>query len=280
MPLTRRQFVRGTIGALSLCAGGLGYSALVEPRVLSIERVTITLPRLPAALDGLTIVQLSDLHRGPHTDESEIAAAVDAANALAPDLVVLTGDYVPDADAPRYVESCAAQMARLKAGLGVYGVLGNQDDWSDGRLVAAALPSAGVPIMRNTAKAIEHNGARFWLAGADDACKGWLDLDKTLRGIPASEPTILLVHEPDIADYVSRHPVDLQLSGHSHGGQVRVPGVGPLILPFLGTKYTMGLYQVNRLPLYVTRGVGMIAPAVRFNCPPEITHITLRARAA
>jgi predicted MPP superfamily phosphohydrolase len=205
---------------------------------------------------------------------------VDTANALAPDLIVLTGDFVPDADSPRYVQSCAAQMARLKALLGVHGVLGNQDDWGDGKLVVGAMAEAGVPIMRNSARAIEHNGARIWLAGADDACKGWYDLDRSLKGVPAGELAIMLVHEPDMAVWAAQRAVDLQLSGHSHGGQVRLPGVGPLILPMLGVKYPMGLYRVGGMPLYVTRGIGMIAPAVRFNCPPEVTHITLRARAA
>ena len=130
--------------------------------------------------------------------------------------------------------------------------------------------------MRNQARPIEKDGQRLWIAGVDDVLEGWADLSRTTAGIPANEATILLAHEPDYADLAAKAGIDLQLSGHSHGGQVRVPGVGPLVLPNLARKYHTGLNRVGNLQVYTTRGIGVINPPVRLNCPPEVTLITLK----
>lgn len=273
--ISRRRFLSGAAALAAIGALG-GYAAYVEPRRLGIERITLRLPRLPDAFDGLTVVQLSDLHHGPYVDETEVGAAVDAANALQPDLTVITGDFVVAFQSDHYIGSVAAQVARLRAPLGVYGILGNHDGWGYGTLVETGIAAVGIPVLRNRAVPIERSGARLWLAGADDAITGRFDLEQTMKGVARGEAAILLAHEPDVADVAATYPIDLHLAGHSHGGQVRLPGAGPLLLPWLGEKYPMGHYRIGAMQLYVTRGVGVIAPPVRFNCPPELTHITLR----
>jgi uncharacterized protein len=138
----------------------------------------------------------------------------------------------------------------------------------------------GIRVLANESAAIERDGTRFWLAGVNDVLGHTADLPKTLRNIPAGEAAILLVHEPDFADEASKFPVDLQLSGHSHGGQVRIPFLPPLYLPELAKKYVLGTYQVGPLPLYTNAGLGTVGVPARLNCPPEITLITLRSAPA
>jgi predicted MPP superfamily phosphohydrolase len=142
--------------------------------------------------------------------------------------------------------------------------------------VAGALHDRGIRVLRNQSHVIERGQQRLWFAGVDDVFEETADLPQALKDVPAIEATILLAHEPDFADYASRFPVDLQLSGHSHGGQVRIPGVGPIVLPILGRKYHTGLNQAGRMQVYTTRGLGVINPPVRFNCLPEVTLLTLR----
>jgi hypothetical protein len=156
-------------------------------------------------------------------------------------------------------------------------VLGNHDLDTDAAHITAVLQSNAIPVLRNGSVSMERDGKRLWLSGVDDVLAGKPDLDLALRGVPPVEPVILLAHEPDWADYVARHPVDLQLSGHSHGGQVRFPLVGPVYLPKLGRKYVWGLRRIGPLTLYTNAGIGTVRVPIRLNCPPEITLITLRA---
>jgi len=131
--------------------------------------------------------------------------------------------------------------------------------------------------LQNRAVRLERDGARIWLAGVDDISKGNPNLPRTLSGIPPGETTILLAHEPDFADQAARYPIDLQLSGHSHGGQVWIPGIGAPWLPTLARKYPRGLYRIEQLILYTNIGIGTIRAPIRINCPPEVTLITLRS---
>jgi predicted MPP superfamily phosphohydrolase len=245
-----------------------------EPHRLKVERLSLAFPDLPPGLDGLRLVQLSDLHRGYVVGEQEIERAVAVANALAPDLFVLTGDYVTHGW--RYAEPCAAALSALRAPLGRYAILGNHDHWTNARRVAAALREAGLTVLRNQAERVERGGAGLWVVGIDDALVRKHDVAAALEGVPLSAFKVALMHEPDMADEIAQYPVQLQLSGHSHGGQICLPGIGPLHLPKMGRRYPIGLYRVGGLQLYTNRGVGRVQPAVRFNCPPEITLITLR----
>jgi len=279
--LSRRQFLRLALGlplgAAMVAAGGVGYAYGLEPDWLAVERVTVHVPGLPPALDGLRIAHLSDLHWGPYTAQREVRAAVEKANALAPDLIALTGDYVLySAD---HARPCAHELAALRAPLGVYAVPGNHDYWTDIEVVTAQLRAAGLSLLRNAAHRLEVNGAALWLAGVDDVWERHHDLEATLVSVPLDEPVLLLVHEPDFADEVVRapHRLVLQLSGHSHGGQVNLPLLGRPILPWLGQRYPAGLQAVpgSALQVYTNRGIGVTAPPLRFNCRPEVTLLTL-----
>jgi len=267
-------------------AGLAADAVLLEPRRPVVERVEVSLARLVKELDGLTIAHLSDLHYESPASAEIIRTAVQITHGLAPDLVVLTGDYVtryPFQSGLRVAEDskpCAQLLEDLHAPLGVFAVLGNHDCASDSRLVTRSLEANGVTVLRNFNLRLERSGGPFWIAGVDDVIGGGARLDRALQGIPRDGATVLLAHEPDFADSVVSYAVDLQLSGHSHGGQVRLPFVGAPYLPPLGRKYPWGLRRLGRLHLYTNRGIGAIPLPVRFNCPPEITLLTLRTKSA
>ena len=256
--------------------GGAAYSRLLEPRWLSVERVSLTLSNLPTAATGLKIVQMSDFHLHPYTQIDTIREAIAVVNDLRPDLVVLTGDFVLSrADA---IFELAPVLAQVNPTHGIYACLGNHDLWTREQVVQQGLKAAGIEVLRN--RGVPIGGAADWLylAGLDDGWSGKPDLAQALSARRGDRPVILLAHEPDQADRIARDGrVALQLSGHSHGGQVRVPGIGALQLPYLGQKYDMGLYHIGDMRLYTNRGPGVIGPPVRFNCRPEITEITLTA---
>lgn len=259
-------------------------AAVIEPHRVVVERVEVTLSRLPRELDGLRIAQLSDFHYGSSYDGEVIQAAVRAANELNPDLTVLTGDYVTltNCGSTGFIAArakpCARMLGELKAPLGTFAVLGNHD-YGDPRIVTRSLEAQGITVLRNSRVPVKRAGARLWLAGIEDVIEGEPRLDQALWAIPSGEATVLLAHEPDCADTVACFPVDLQLSGHSHGGQVRLPLVGCPYLPVLGRKYPRGMRRLNSLSLYTNRGLGTTYLPVRFNCPPEVTLITLRSGA-
>lgn len=282
--MTRRQFVRRSAISIAGLAGiGLSLDGFGrEPKEPVTEKVEIRLKRLPEAFDGFRIAQLTDIHFGPYMNQPLLEKSVRLAQAFQPDLVTLTGDFVSHAlgkrNGPagaRNAEPCGDVLARWK-GVPMMAVLGNHDHWNGAHIVAAALVERGIHVLRNRSQAIERGQERLWVAGIDDALEGAADLQKTLSGIPQTEATVLLAHEPDFADYAAGYPVDLQLSGHSHGGQVRIPGIGPIILPPMARKYHTGLNRVGGLQVYTSRGVGVINPPVRLNCLPEVTLITLR----
>ena len=241
------------------------------------------LGRWPAALAGFTIAVLSDFHYDPYFSEHPLHAAIPMVNGLHPDMIALTGDFVSmpsiygdETKAASTAEPCARLLKQLHAPYGLWAVLGNHDDATDPAIVSDALRQAGISLLANQSMPIEPKGSRFWLSGVNDVLSRTADLDATLENVPKEEATILLAHEPDYADYVARHPVDLQLSGHSHGGQVRLPFLPPLYLPSLARKYVSGLYQVGALTLYTNPGLGTVGVPIRWNCPPEITLLTLR----
>ena len=262
-------------------------STIFEPNHPQLVRVELPLGRLPEAWDGLTIAQLSDFHYDPRFSEVPLRKAIPIVNNLKPDLIVLTGDFVtvPLIDGPsraknaaHAAEPCAKLLSELKAPLGVFAVLGNHDVASEASRVVSALQGHGIQVLRNRSLPLERDAKRVWLSGIDNVLEGAPDLEITLQPVPHEEPVILLVHEPDFADSVARHPVDLQLSGHSHGGQIRLPFLGAVFLPELGRKFPRGLYKLGPLTLYTNVGLGTIRIPVRWNCPPEITLFTLRSR--
>jgi predicted MPP superfamily phosphohydrolase len=164
----------------------------------------------------------------------------------------------------------------MNAPHGLWAVMGNHDFFTDSDRVTQILRADGIQVLHNQSVPIELDAGRFWLAGVGDVIGGAANLDAALQHVPNDEATILMAHEPDYADYVARRPVDLQLSGHSHGGQVRFPFLRPLYLPELGQKYIAGLYKIGPLTLYTNAGLGTVILPIRWNCPPEITLLTLR----
>jgi hypothetical protein len=206
-----------------------------------------------------------------------LAGIVGTVNAERPDLVALTGDYVTHGyRRDRLYRDLASGLGQLRARDGVVGVLGNHDHWFDAAFARRGLRGAGVIELGNRAHALRRGGAVLYLGGVDDYWTAHARLDDVLDQVPAGSAAILLAHEPDFADLSAPSGrFALQLSGHSHGGQVRLPLLGPPILPPYGRKYPMGLYRVGRMWLYTNRGVGMLRPRVRLNCRPEITVYTL-----
>ena len=285
--LTRRKllYTGGFTAAGAAVAGTVG---LVESNRPQIVRIEIRLRHLPHEFDGFTIAQLSDFHYEDHFSVVPIRKGVDLVNDLRPDLIVLTGDFVTvpmveyhRGNAYRFAKTsgpCAELLAKLRAPAGVFAVLGNHDGASDPSYVVHALQGHGIPVLMNRALPLERDKARIWLAGIDDVLEGRPDLAATLSKIPSGEVTILLAHEPDFADQVVFAHVDLQLAGHSHGGQIWIPGIGAPWLPQLARKYPRGFYQIGKLALYTNLGIGTIRMPVRLNCPPEVTLITLRTQ--
>jgi predicted MPP superfamily phosphohydrolase len=279
LPITRRKFIglAASAGVAALAAD----TVLFEPNRLRVVRRDMALRRWPTRLEGFTIALLSDFHYDSLFSVHPIRSCIGMANALRPDLIVLTGDFVssPLAGDPKVgaasAEPCAQLLRDLRAPHGLWAVLGNHDAYTDPARVTSALRVAGIPVLMNRSIPIEHDGARFWLAGVADVLEQRSDLTGALHNLPPDEAVILLAHEPDYADHVARYPVDLQLSGHSHGGQVRVPFMRPLYLPDLARKYILGQYQIRGLTLYVNAGIGTVNVAVRMNCPPEITLLTM-----
>ena len=232
---------------------------------------------------------MGDMHFGPYVGKPQVERAVRLALLLKPDLTILTGDFVshplamPNGpEGARHAEPCAEVLQQMTGtltgtlpGTRVVSILGNHDHWNGPDIVADALDSHGIKVLRNQSMPLERDGQRLWIVGVDDVYEHANDLNKALQGVPPTETTIVAVHEPDFADRTAKHPVDLQVSGHSHGGQVRIPGYGAPILPHLGRKYPFGLNRVRDLQVYTNRGIGVVFPPVRLNCPPEVTLITL-----
>jgi hypothetical protein len=278
--INRRKFIkRAAATGVALVAAD---STLLEPNHPRVIRKEIALRRWPSRMDGFTIVLLSDFHYDPYFSVHPIRSAVDIVNGLQPDLIALTGDFVSvpifgeHAKGALQAEPCAQLLQKLRAPHGVWAVLGNHDAFSDPDRITDALHTVGIPVLSNQSVAIEKDGARYWLGGVDDVLDGSADLPGTIHSVPADEPFVLLAHEPDYADVVAGYPVDLQLSGHTHGGQVRFPFMRPMYLPPLAKKYVWGQFQIRGLTLYTNAGIGTVQIPVRWNCPPEITYIRLK----
>ncbi|MCL4302894.1 MAG: metallophosphoesterase [Anaerolineae bacterium] len=278
MKTSRRGFLKAlgqvVLGSAVAGAVGYGYSIQVEPSWLSVEQVEIPIKKLKPALEGFKIVHMSDIHLHPYTQLEFVRKAVAKANTLQPDLVVLTGDYV--LESAESIFELAPALASLNSKYGIFASLGNHDLWTNAEVVLAGLRQAGLPVLVNDGVALGVGSDLLYLAGLDDGWSGQLDLSAALAKLPQDAPVILLAHEPDLADnFALDGRISLQLSGHSHGGQVRLPGIGAPILPHLGRKYDQGLYRVRDMWVYTTRGIGLGPVPTRFNCPPEITEITL-----
>jgi predicted MPP superfamily phosphohydrolase len=270
--LTRRDFLRG--------AAALGAAALAAPALASggdgprVERVSFAVPGLDPRHDGLRVAQLSDIHVGDRTPAERIAAAIAIANAFEPDLVALTGDFLSRerSGVPLVREQLAGLAAPTVA------VLGNHDHRVDAAGTSEALAASGYDVLRNQHTQLRLRGARFSVIGVDDLLTGHADPVRSLAGVPRGS-RLVLAHGPRTADQL-RHAGEplLVLSGHTHGGQINVPGLTSFLLRSLAHEpYDRGLFRLGPVQLYVNRGIGSSALSLRVNSDPEVTLATLRA---
>jgi hypothetical protein len=295
-PVTRRRFLQA--GALGV-AGLALYSTEIERHWLQITRRDVFLHGLHPVFDGMRIAQLSDIHMDEYTEPLFLRHVIDEVNRNQPDAVLLTGDFITERVVPRRFSSrefiageekfatgaawqCANMLRELKC-RSIYAVLGNHDLSIGPTSVTEALTANGIIMLTNACLPIERSGSRFWLAGLDDPVMGNpnpdLAIPPSIRNLP-NEPVVLMCHAPDYVDTLLTHPagksIALMLSGHTHGGQVRLPLIGLMHLPELGRKYIEGWFQFGGLQLHVNRGIGTLGLPLRINCPPELTLLTLR----
>jgi len=242
---------------------------------LELTRVSIPIRGLPAPFSGYRILHITDLHLCPNRSPAHVEQAVELAQRLAPDTIALTGDFISD-----YVDEAEIEgaLCGLYAPDGVWGVMGNHDHWSGVEPLRVALSRTPVRELRNSHTRLEREGTAIVLAGVDDVWEGHAALPQALNGIDPDAPVILLAHEPDYADRAAASGrVSLQLSGHTHGGEVRIPGINFPVLSHIlphGRKYPAGLYRVGEMHLYTCRGIGQ-GWMPRIFCPPEVTEFTL-----
>jgi uncharacterized protein len=280
--MTRRQF----LSLSALAAGGslLAYSALWDRHYLEIIERTIWLPRLPEAFHGLRIAQVSDIHYDQYSEPYFIREMVRRINTLNPDIVVLTGDFVSSGLLPNHVSArlsypCAEVLSGIRCAHR-FASLGNHDSLVGWPVVVDALKVQGIPTLVDSYLPFERDGSRLWFAGIRSTLEDTPDLAKALPNATGqNEPVILLAHEPDFATEVIKHnKVDLMLSGHTHGGQIRFPFIGTprVMLAKGGRRFVHGHFNVGAMQLYVNRGIGTVKIPARVLCPPEITLITLQ----
>jgi uncharacterized protein len=266
-------------GVFLLC--GYIYGAKIEPNWIEIVPIQLTIPHLDQAFDQFKVVQISDLHTGKYMPESRLARIIKLVNEQQPDAIAITGDIVTKRR--RFdAEKLQQQLSQLQAKSVTVSVLGNHDHYKNKsiRLLKRTLKASKVKNLNNQVYIVRRGSKKIAFAGLDDPYWGTPNLNKMIHQLPDQIPTIFLVHEPDYIDKSARtHKFALQLSGHSHGGQVRIPFLGPLILPYGGRKYFAGLNQVEDTIAYTNRGLGMTNLPLRIGSRPEITVFTLHSPA-
>jgi hypothetical protein len=236
------------------------------------------LPRLARAFHHYRIVQISDIHMGSGMTGDRLAHIVDLVNAQQPDLVVITGDFVTTQPIAPHLPALQKHLSRLRAPDGVMAVLGNHDHHADPAAVRGLLAQANIIELSNTHHTLRRGADTLHIAGVDDHYFHEDRMDAVLESLPPEGCAILLAHEPDYADIsAATGRFDLQLSGHSHAGQIAPPGLGMLYLPKLSRKYPVGRYQLGRMIQYTNRGLGTVILKVRIGSRPEITTITLES---
>jgi len=287
--VTRRRVLVGAAGLFGLSAGTAVYAAAIEPDGLVVTRYAPALPGWPMGRK-LSITVIADLHAGgPDMQLEHIRRIVDRASALQSDIVLLLGDFIA---AYRFAITkvsdpvWAAELARLKAPLGIWAILGNHDWWHDLKGVRAALAGVNIPVLENDAVLLGPAGQRFWLAGLGDQLaiplghgryRGVDDLPLTLSRNKTDDPVLLMVHEPDIFPRVPER-VALTLAGHTHGGQIRVPFLWQHFVPSkYGARFAYGHVVEDERHLIVSGGLGTSIIPARLGVPPEILHIELGA---
>jgi len=274
--LTRRQFLKGVAAATVVGVGGVSaYGGLFEAWDYEVTETVVRVRDLPARFEGFRIAQLSDVHHGRLVSLDEVRRVVGLANAARPDMVALTGDYTTSLR--KYVEPCAEVLGELRAPEGVWAVLGNHDHKTDGPLTRQALGRRGINVLTNENTELRRGDDSLRLAGVDDWGWGKADFERTMRGVDTRRPSILLAHEPMALDVPQTRGVSLILSGHTHGGQIRLPVVGaPAAYLWKHLKYLRGMYESEGTQLFVSRGTGVIGVPIRVGARPEVALLRLQ----
>ncbi len=253
----------------------LAYPFFVERYLVQVNHYKIAVPNLPPAFSGIRVVQISDLHYGALVPRSFVQSLISRVNKLYPDLIICTGDYVHEFRSTKQIDEVWPLLAQLKAPMGVYSVLGNHDHWADSARSIYWLNKTGQGINHKKVR-LERAGQFLWLVGAGDFYEDHKNLDIVLDGIPEKDCRVVLAHNPDTADTNYSKRIDLFVSGHTQGGQVSIPSVGPLILPVKNKNYSSGLKESNRgCKVFISKGIGWAIFPVRFNCFPEIAVLEL-----
>jgi len=273
--ITRRRAAKLILAG---AAGCLIDGFWIEPDLLSVTREDVKCKKLPPALNGLRICLLTDFHFLPGTNDSLLDKIISQVRIEKPDLIALGGDYM--SGDPSVIQPLVEKLEKLRAKHGIFAVMGNHDGWrGNASVIRRQFEKKGISFLINQHSQLDIRGEKLAMAGTDFVWKGKPDPEKTLKGISKDIPVIALVHEPDYFDNMAaRRDIQLQLSGHTHGGQCRVPVIGyaPRKVSF-GQKYIHGTYTKGDSTLFVSRGVGTSGPRVRFACLPELVMLTLKA---
>ena len=271
------RLATGAAGALGLAGATASWWARHRsPYEPVVERIVFPLPAAHRDLAGVRIGFVTDPHVGPTFSPQALTKNVAALAKERLDLLLLGGDYV--SESPRYAAGAAAVLGDLAKDVshGALAVLGNHDCAVGVRKVTNALESSGIRVLRNEAVEFRIGPDSLWIVGIDDALLGKPDLSAAFAAVPPGAAALCLWHEPDLAEQAARLGAFAQISGHSHGGQLRFPFVGPLVLPPYGRRFVMGTHKAAGMPIYTSRGVGVYRPPVRLRCPPEVTVVTLQ----
>lgn len=272
---TRRSAIGAIATAIGSAAWGFGY----EPDTLTTTQKEFTLPNWPKALDGFRIAHLTDIHYRPGHDEALMEKILSAIAEEKPDLILITGDFV--INDPSSLSECCHQLSKLSATHGIIASPGNHDRWHcQAHQLRSNLSKAGIDYLQNTNTTLQIKGERIFLPGLDSIWGGKINPDRAWKGHLKDDPVLALVHEPDVFDQLHpTHPINLQLSGHTHGGQCRVPLIGyaPKTVRY-GRNYIYGDFKNEQAQLWVGRGIGTVGIHVRFACSPELTMIKLHAK--
>ena len=268
--MTRRRWLTGASAALLAGAISTPYTFSAQ-----VSRRTIWLPDLPRGWDGVTALHLSDFHRGPLVPASYLRGVFDRARRLPHDIAFFTGDFV--SVSAGYIGEMCEWMRGWPAPLGRYAVLGNHDHYTDAAAVGAGLEAIGIPVLSNRSITVARNGSHIRLIGVDDPSTSKQDYKAAMRNVKKGSFRLMLAHSPDIAWHFGQGEIHLALCGHTHGGQVCLPGGQALVCPTnLGVDYAKGVFLWRGATLIVNRGLGVTAFPLRAFCPPEIALLTLR----
>ncbi|WP_100330746.1 metallophosphoesterase [Bacillus xiapuensis] len=285
--ISRRSFLKKAfaflMSAAGLAGGGYTYARFIEPRRLEINELDIAHPLIPAAFHNKKIVQFSDTHLGFQYTLELLQHHVQTINSLKPDIVLFTGDLLdkPNEIKPKTAQSAISILQQLQAPLGKFSVYGNHDHGGYGTdLYQTIMKRSGFQLLQNESAVLRWGKDQIFLLGIDDAMLGEPNIRQAKKQVQEGSYLILLSHAPDLANDAADAGIHLQLSGHSHGGQIQLPLIGTLITPPYAEIYKEGSYQVageSGLTLYVNRGLGTTRLPFRFLSVPEITVFTLKA---